>query len=258
VVGVGLLPRGGHVLVTVVVRVAGTLVLEVLLVVASRVVLPGSGLGLGDAGSVLPQEFVDERFLLHGVDVHVGDGGAVVGGEFGAGVSAPVGLDALHVPLVDHGHGVLGLEGEELAEDAFVPVVDQDGLLLGRSLVEQSHQEVDPAAVHRFREGLPAPHVHRLVEVLVFAGPRRRRVEGREKGAPQEGVEVEVGLQPQGLDGDRVELNSAEDLLGLVLGRVFERKGGFESGLEEVEVAGRSCVGNCVLSADSKAYLQVR
>jgi hypothetical protein len=153
-----------------------------------------------------------------------------------------MGLNALHVPLVDHGDRVLGLQRVQLAEDTLIPVVDEDGLLLGGSLVEESHKEVDAAAVERFGEGLPATDVDGFIEVLVLTGPGRGGIEGREEGPPDEGVEVEVGLQPQRLNGDGIEVDSAENLLCLALVGVFEGVGGLEAGTEEVEIVGESCV----------------
>lgn len=241
----------------VVVGVSGSLVFEVLLVVSGRVVLPRGGFGLGDAGGVLPEEFVDEGLLLHGVDVHVSDGRPVGDRNLGVGVPPPVGFNSLHVPLVHHSDGVLRLQGEELPEDPLVSLVDEDGLLFGCGLAEQCHEEVDPAAIDGLGEGFAAAAVGGLVEVGVLAVPGGGGVEGEHEGAPEEGVEVEIGLKVEGFDGDGVEINSTEDLLRLVLGCVFESVCDFEAGGEEVEVIGESCVWEVLRMADSKKYLQV-
>jgi hypothetical protein len=169
-----------------------------------------------------------------------------------------VGLNALQVPLVHHGHGVLGLEAEELTEDALVPLVNQDGLLLGGGLAEQSHEEVDAAAVQRLGEGLTSPDVGGLIEILVLAGPGGGGVEGREEGPPEEGVEVEIGLQSQRLNGDGVKLRPTEHLLGIVLGSVLEGICGLQAGCEDVEIIGEPWMGRGIRMADSKKYLQER
>lgn len=142
-----LLARSRDVLMTIVVGVTGTLILEVLLVVACGVVLPGGGFGFAHAGGVLTEEFVDEGLFLHGVNVHISDRRQIFDGEFGVGVSAPVCFNTLQVPLVDNSDGVLCLEAENLTEDALVPLVNQDGLLLGSRFAEESHEEVDAAAI---------------------------------------------------------------------------------------------------------------
>lgn len=235
-----LLARSRDVLVAIVVGVPGTLVFEVFLVVAGRVVLPGGGLGFGYTGGVLSQEFVDEGLFLHGVDVHIGDGGKVLDWELSVGVSAPVSLNTLHVPLVDNCNSVLGFKAEELAEDAFVSLVDQDGLLLGSRFAEKPHQEVDAAAIQRLRKGLTASNIDSLVEILVLAGPGRGGVEGGEESPPEEGVEVEIGLQSQGFNGDGIKLRPSEHLLRIILGSILEGVCGLQPRGEEVEIVGES------------------
>jgi hypothetical protein len=217
-----LLAGSRDVLVAIVVGVPGALVFEVFFVVARGVVLPGGRLGFGHAGGVLSEEFVDEGLFLHGVDVHVGDGGEVLDWEFCVGVSAPVCLNTLHVPLVDNCDGVLGFETEDLAEDAFVSMVDQNGLLLGSGFAEKSHEEVDAAAIHRLRKGLTASDIDSLVEILVLTGPGGGGVEGGEESPPEEGVEVEIGLQSQGFNGDGIKLHPTEHLLRIILGSILE------------------------------------
>ena len=60
-----------------------------------------------------------------------------------------MGLDAFHVPLVDHCHDVFVVfEVVELVEDAEVALVDEDLFLFGGDLVQHGHQEVYAAAVH--------------------------------------------------------------------------------------------------------------
>ena len=144
------------------------------------------------------------------------------------------------MPLVDHSHNILGLELVKVPEDPDVPHVDEDLLLQGRALVEEPDQEVDPAPVHGLCEGLSAPDVKHVSEILRLAGPSRGSVEGGHECLPDEGVRVKIGLQSQGLDGGGIEFNSAEDGLRVVLRRVPEGVGGFESGGEEGEVFGEA------------------
>ncbi len=134
-----LLPRLGHILMALMVGVPGSLVLEVLFVVVRLVVLPTRWLRLGHRGSVLPQELVHQQLLLHRVDVHVGDGREAGLGDLGSSDPPPVGLYSLHVPLVHHRHDVLGLERPELLENALVPEINEDLLLLGGALGQQGY-----------------------------------------------------------------------------------------------------------------------
>ena len=179
-----LLPRRGHVLVALVVRVPRSLVLEVLFVVVRLVVLPTRWLGLGHRGSVLPQELVHQQLLLHRVDVHVGDGREAGLGHLGSSDPPPVGLHSLHVPLVHHRHDVLGLERPELLENALVPEINQNLLLLGGALGQQGDEEVDPASVHGFSEGLSSPGIEDIVEIIVLTGPRRAELACLEDRSP--------------------------------------------------------------------------
>ena len=166
-----LLSRLRDVLVTIVMSVPGPLILEVLFMVSRRVILPGCRLGLGHLGSILPQEFIDQQLLLDCVDVHIGDGRKVGLDWLGSRGPSPVGLDAFHVPLVDHSDDILGLEFVKVPEDSDVSHIDKDLLLLRRALVQKSNQEVDPAPVHGLSKGLSASHVEHISEILRLAGP---------------------------------------------------------------------------------------
>ena len=53
-------------------------------------------------------------------------------------------------------------------------------------------------------------------------------------------MRVEVGLKSQGLNSDRIEFNSTEYGLGVVLGSVFEGIGCFKPRGEKAEVFGES------------------
>lgn len=82
-----------------------------------------------------------------------------------------MGLDAFHVPLIDHSYDILGLELVKIPEDSNISHIDKDLLLLRSALVQKSNQEVDPASVHRLSKGLSASHVKDISEILRLAGP---------------------------------------------------------------------------------------
>ena len=72
---VALLSWLGDIHMAVVVSVPCPLVLEVLLVVAGAVVLMSRWLRPGHLGGVLPEPLVDHGLLLHGINVHIMNGG---------------------------------------------------------------------------------------------------------------------------------------------------------------------------------------
>jgi hypothetical protein len=95
------------------------------------------------------------------------------------------------VPLVDHCHNVLlALESVQIPENALVPLVYQDTFLLGSYRAQESHQEVDPAAIHGLRECLAPSHVKGVHEIVVLRGPAASDVNSFPQTAPEVGVGV--------------------------------------------------------------------
>lgn len=231
--------RLGNVLVGVVVHVPRTLVLVVLLVVVRQVVLPRGRLTLRHFRYVVSQPIVDERVLLDGVDVHVGNGGQVFLFQLSARESAPVGLDSFHVPLVDHCHDVLGLDVVEISEDSLVPLVDEDALLLWGGLAEQSDEEVDATAVDGLCKGLSAPHVEGVEEIVRLAGPAGGNFHHIPETLPEICVKVEVGLKSESLYCRVIEGLPSEYLLRAVVRGVLEGQLGLQAGSEQRKVFGQ-------------------
>lgn len=224
------------VLVAVVVGVPRPLVLEVLLVVVGEHVLVGGRLRLRVGARELPQVLVDQVPLLVLVDVHVGHWRQLLLLLLRAGGSAPVGLDALYVPLVHHCHNLLALASfVEVSEDALVPGVHEDSLLLGSDLAEQGHHEVGPAAVHRLGEGLSSPGAQDLGEVVVVTAPGILQP-AEDPGPPEDCGGVHVGFVPERLDGDWVEVDSSEVDLGITLLGCLQGELGLQAGSEGREV----------------------
>ena len=85
--------------------------------------------------------------LLEGVDVHIGDWGKLLLSEFSTGGSSPMGLNGLHVPLVDNCNDVLFLNVENFSENSLSSPINQNLLLLWSNFVEHTDQEVDSASI---------------------------------------------------------------------------------------------------------------
>ena len=130
-----------------VVSVSCSLILEVLFVIVDQMVLMTGGFGVGDFRSVFSEEFVHNVVLLPSVNIHIGDWRQDFLVDLSACGSAPMGLDGLHVPLVDHGHDVLLVDVVNVSENSFSSPVHQDLLLLWCDLVKHTHQKVNSASV---------------------------------------------------------------------------------------------------------------
>lgn len=208
--------------------VPGSFRLVVLLGVHGAVVPLGGWLALGDLGDGLPEELVDEGPLLDCVDVHVDDW-RLLGVEGRASELPPSLLDASDVPLVHHGYDLVALAlPVDLVEERVVPVVDQYPLLVGGDHVEQVHQEVGSIGVDGLSEGLAAPDVKGLADVLVLVADSRP-VE-QSAASPQHPPEPEERRVPEPVDSLNTELPASEldlrsGLLGLLDG-VLDLEGG--------------------------------
>jgi hypothetical protein len=111
--------------VSIVVGVSGSLVLKDFLVVVGQVILPSSRFALGHLRSVFSKPLVDEGLLLNSIDVHIVDRGKLRFLFKSLGLSAPVGLYAFHVPLVDDSYDIFViLKLIKFAEYSNVPLVN--------------------------------------------------------------------------------------------------------------------------------------
>lgn len=233
---VALLSRFRDVLVTVVVSVPGSLILEVLLVIVRLIILPGGRLRLSHRWGVLSKPFVNQHFFLHGVDVHVCNWGLLSNSLNSASRSAPVGFNSLHVPLVHHCHNVLMLKWVQLSEDPFVPLVDQNFLLKGSNFVEKAHHEIDPAPINWFSKGLASSNMQCIHEIVVLTAPAVRDCEWSPETSPKEGMRVEVGFLAETFNGDGIKFNSSVVFRNIVSAGVSAGKVGLEARSKGIEV----------------------
>ena len=157
----------------------------------------------------------------------------------GSGQSAPVGLDSFHVPLVDNCYYIFVIfYVVDFVENSFVPLVDQDALLLGADFAEQSNEEVDSASIDGFGEGLSSPHVEGIDEIVVLGTPAAGQSECFEVAVPEESVGVEIWLVFEGFDGEGIKGDSSVYFWDIVFAGVLAGKVGLESGVEEVKIFG--------------------
>ena len=129
------------------VYVSCTLSLEVFLVVACEIVLPCCWLTARHPRHVVSKPLVYQSLLLHLVDRHISHRIVVFALQL-ASDALPVGFDALHVPLVDHSHYILGLQAVQFSKDTLVSLIDQYFLLLRDDFRQKTDQKVDSAAIN--------------------------------------------------------------------------------------------------------------
>ena len=227
----------GDILVAIVVGVPSSFVLEVFFVIVGAVILPGGWLGFCHFRGVFSQPVIDQGLFLHCVDVHVVDWRQLGFFFHRSRQSAPVGLNSFHVPLVDNCYYIfVAFNVVDFIENSFVPLVDQDALLLGADFAEQSNEEVDSASIDGFGEGLSSPHVEGIDEIVVLGTPAAGQSECFEVALPEESVGVEIWLVFKGFDGDGVKGDSSVYFWDVVFAGVLAGKVGFESGVEEVKI----------------------
>ena len=82
----------------------------------------------------------------------------------------------------------------DFIENSFVPLVDEDTLLLGANFAEQSNEEVDSASIDGFGEGLSSPYVESVDEIVILGAPAAGQSECFEVALPKESVGVEIWL----------------------------------------------------------------
>ena len=168
-----LVPWLWHIFMALVVSVSRSLTLEVLFVVVDQMVLVSGGFRMGNLRSVLSEELVNNVIFLPGIDVHISNWRQDFLVDFGACGSAPVGLNCLHVPLIDHCHDVILVDVVNVTENSLSSPVHQNILLLWCDLVKHAHQKVNSASVAWLSKCLTSSCVKSVHPVLVIVSPCR-------------------------------------------------------------------------------------
>lgn len=198
-------------------NVSDSLSLVVILMINSRVVLPGGGFGFSELGDEGSESIVDELLFHIGIDIEISDWvDRLLGLDRVRGLS-PVLLDTWDVPLVDDGDDffsrAISVQG---VEDIDVLLVDENSLLVWGDLLEVLDEPVESLDVETFGVGFSTVGIEDGVVVEVLSEPELVLFLGV-VDISEELEDVESGLALESLEGSFVDGESSQDDLGFGL-----------------------------------------
>lgn len=198
-------------------NVSDSLSLVVILMINSRVVLPGGGFGFSELGDEGSESIVDELLFHIGIDIEVSDWvDRLLGLDRVRGLS-PVLLDTWDVPLVDDGDDFFSRAiSVQRVEDIDVLLVDENSLLVWGDLLEVLDEPVESLDVETFGVGFSTVGIEDGVVVEVLSEPELVLFLGV-VDISEELEDVESGLALESLEGSFVDGESSQDDLGFGL-----------------------------------------
>lgn len=229
-----------RIVVRVELNVSDSLSLVVILMINSRVVLPGGGFGFSEFGDEGSESVVDELLFHVGIDIEISDWvDRLLGLDRVRGLS-PVLLDTWNMPLVDDGDDFFSRAiSVERVEDIDVLLVNENSLLVWSDLFEVLDEPVESLDVETFSVGFSTVGVEDGVVVEVLSEPELVLFLGI-VDISEELEDVESGLALESLEGSFVDGESTQDDLGFSLLGLLDGEFHLQTRGEWVEV-GREC-----------------
>lgn len=127
---------------------------------------------------------------------------------------APVGFNALHVPLVDHGHDILaGTFFENLVKQVWVFGIYESFLLIRTKTFKVRYEPVSAATVDGFCENFATVHGQGIIDIFLFFAPET--VVGCISIIEHQGNRVNRGLNLEGIKTVLVEFHTTENNFGV-------------------------------------------
>lgn len=229
-----------RIVVRVELNVSDSLSLVVILMINSRVVLPGGGFGFSELGDEGSESVVDELLFHVGIDIEISDWvDRLLGLDRVRGLS-PVLLDTWNMPLVDDGDDFFSRAiSVERVEDIDVLLVNENSLLVWSDLFEVLDEPVESLDVETFSVGFSTVGVEDGVVVEVLSEPELVLFLGI-VDISEELEDVESGLALESLEGSFVDGESTQDDLGFSLLGLLDGEFHLQTRGEWVEVS-REC-----------------